>query len=274
MMLWRLANLLLASTLSLAGASLSQTTTHLSVESAASPYPQFASARWVTIQGAKGRKFLTAIFRPSGVGPFPAVVVLHGAAGLMDYYLSVAEDLARSGFVAVIGCYQAGTAQTIGTELCADATPEAEWISDPASNCGKDLISFAGALEGVDSKRIGIYGMSRGGHAALWAASTGASVQAVVVDAPAHAPLIAGPSAKTLVVLDGLSAPLLMMHGTADRVIPADQSREYENAAKARGKPITVEYYEGAGHMVSIVGETRQKARASAIDFLRANLAK
>jgi dipeptidyl aminopeptidase/acylaminoacyl peptidase len=99
-------------------------------------------------------------------------------------------------------------------------------------------------------------------------------VQAVVVDAPAHTPRIPVPPSKPLVVLDGLSAPLLLMHGTADGVIPVSQSREYESAARAQGKPITVEYFDGAGHMVSIVSESRQKARADAIGFLRTNLSK
>src|SRR5262245_12352498 len=47
-----------------------------------SPYPDVAGAQWTKIEGASGRKFLTAVLRPEGTGPFPVVVVLHSAGGL------------------------------------------------------------------------------------------------------------------------------------------------------------------------------------------------
>jgi dipeptidyl aminopeptidase/acylaminoacyl peptidase len=105
----------------------------------------------------------------------------------------------------------------------------------------------------------------------LWAASTGAGVQAVVVDAPAHTPA-SNPSAKPLNVLAGLEAPLLMMHGTADQLVPVEQSREYERAALALGKPLVVVYFEGVGHMVSLIKESQAEARQRAIAFLREHL--
>jgi len=141
---------------------------------AASPFNEFRSAQWVRVEGANGRRFLAAIMRPKGVGPFPAVVVLHGGDGLNTSYLSLASDLARSGFVVVTGCWQAANT------VCSEATPLGEWVADPAAHSGKELISLARTLPKVQADRIGLYGLSRGGHAALWAASTGAHVQAVV----------------------------------------------------------------------------------------------
>src|SRR3954466_2652385 len=77
---------------------------------AASPFTEFRSAQWVRIEGTNGRRFLAAIMQPKGVGPFPAVVVLHGGDGLNTSYLSLASDLVRSGFVVVTGCWQATNA--------------------------------------------------------------------------------------------------------------------------------------------------------------------
>ena len=133
---------------------------------------------------------------------------------------------------------------------------------------------LAKTLPGARADRIGLYGISRGGHAALWAASTGAGVQAVVADAPAHTPAINLRPASTLDVLTGLAAPVLIMHGTADKEIPVEQSREYERAALALGKPLAVVYFEGVGHMVSLTTDSQVEARQRGIAFLREHLLK
>jgi dipeptidyl aminopeptidase/acylaminoacyl peptidase len=125
---------------------------------------------------------------------------------------------------------------------------------------------------GARADRIGLFGISRGGYAALWAASTGAGVQAVVVDAPTHSPAINPHPASTLDVLAGLAAPLLMMHGTADKEIPVDQSRGYEQAALALGKPLVAVYFEGVGHMPTLIKESQAEARQRGIAFLREHL--
>lgn len=245
-----------------------------------SPYPDVEGAQWTTIEGASGRKFLTAIFRPEGTGPFPVVVILHGSNGLSKGSMSRADELASAGFLVVYGCWQAiatrggGKPLTKGNRICAEATPQAEWVADPAAHSGKELIALARTLPDARADRIGLYGISRGGHAALWAASTGAGVQAVVVDAPAHTPAIDPHPAKTLDVLPGLAAPVLIMHGTADDGIPVEQSREYERAALALGKPVVVVYFEGVGHMATVRKESRAEARQRAIAFLREQLSK
>jgi Dienelactone hydrolase and related enzymes len=130
-------------------------------------------AQWYKLDGSKGRKFLTAILRPQGTGPFPVVVVLHSAGGLGKSELLLAEDVARAGFLVVVGCWQAGQRPTPGTAACSEATPQAEWVADPAANSGKELIAMAKTLPDAQADHVGLYGISRGGHAALWAASPG-----------------------------------------------------------------------------------------------------
>lgn len=233
-----------------------------------SPFPDVSGAQWTKIEGSSGRKFLTAVLRPEGTGPFPVVVMLHGAYGLSKPFVSLAQDVARAGFAVVVGCWQART------PICSEATPQAEWVADPAAHCGKELIAMARTLSGARADRLGLYGLSIGGHAALWAASTGADVQAVVADAPAHALASDPRPAKPLDVLAGLTAPLLMMHGTADKVIPVEQSREYERAARSLGKPVVVAYFEGVGHIASVQPESQADARQRAIAFLREHLLK
>jgi dienelactone hydrolase len=228
-----------------------------------------SGAKWVAIEGEGNRRFVTAIFKPEGPGPFPVVVALHGASGLQDRYLEVAAELAHHGFLVVAGCWQAAK---FPMPLCANATPQDEWVADPARNSGKELIAAAIGLPEARAGRTALYGLSRGGHAALWAAASGAPVQAVIVDAAAHNPAMAFPPPSTLGIVSKISVPVLLLHGTNDFVIPVDQSREYERAARALGKVVTAVYFDGGGHIVTIESATRPEAIKQAVAFLREHL--
>ncbi len=242
-------------------------TPQIRMSPADSPFPDVSGAQWAKIEGSSGRKFLTAVLRPAGTGPSPVVVVLHGGQGLNKVMMSVAEDVRRAGFVVVIGCWQAGQAKFEGNRLCSEATPQAEWLADPATRCcAKELIAMARSLSGARVDRLGLYGLSIGGQAALWIASTGANVQAVVADAPSSAKLREG--------LAGLTAPLLLLQGTADKLVSVEETREYERAARALGKPVVAAYFEGVGHLASVQPESQAEARARAVTFLRDNLLK
>jgi dipeptidyl aminopeptidase/acylaminoacyl peptidase len=245
-------------------------------------------AQWIKIEGRHGYKFLAAVLRPQGAGLLPVVVMLHGAAGLQPGLFPLAEEVARAGFIVVVGCWQlvASPPAPAPNPVCSEATPQAVWQADPAANSGKELIAAARTLPGARPDRVGLYGISRGGNAALWAASTGANVQTVVVDAPAHLPLrVTPPPPSTREAVAGLAAPTLLLHGTADRVVPVEQSREYERAAHALGKPLTAVYFEGVGHVVTFTPtatepealaqarrQVQPEARRRAIAFLREHL--
>jgi dienelactone hydrolase len=232
---------------------------------AKSPFPSVKRA-WVNVETADGRKLLTTVIRPPSKGPSPAVVLLHGGEGLDETYLDIGAEIAKSGFVVVVGCWQKTN------YVCADAPLTSDWVADPGAHCGRELVEYARSLSGVDPDRIGIYAFSRGGHAALWAASTGAPVKAVVADSPAHEPAaynIYPPPPRPDTVLDGLTVPVLIMHGTADNVISVDQSRAYEKAARERGKPVEAVYIDGGRHML---GRSSAEPRQRAISFFRAQL--
>ena len=242
-------------------------------------------AQWIKVDG-RGHKFLAAVFQPQGGGPFPVVVLLPGSSGLHMGHVALAQEVSSAGFVVVVGCWQSGAAPR-PNPICSEAPPQGAWQADPAANSGKELVAAARALPGARAERIGVYGLSRGGHAALWAASTGASVQAVVVDAPAHRPRVTPAPPSTQDVVAGLAAPTLLLHGTADPSAPVELSREYERAARALGKPVVAVYFEGVGHQVTLPpagGEAESlatarrgaqaEARRQAIAFLREHLLK
>jgi len=226
-------------------------------------------AEWITLEGAMGRHFLAAVLRPEGTGSFPVVVVLHGARGLLPRDLALGQEVAEAGFIVIVGCWHFAE----GNDVCSAATPQADWVADPAAHAGRELVAAARLLPGASGDRVGLYGLSRGGHAALWAASTGADVQAVVVDSPAYVPPGVDPRpANPLDVVAGLDATVLTLHGTGDDEVPVDLARTYERAALELGKPLTAVYFEGIGHRTTVQAGSQDEARRRAIAFFREQL--
>src|SRR2546422_8076614 len=96
-------------------------------------------AQWIKVNGRDGHNFLAAVLRPQGAGPFPVVVVLHGASGLQPSHLALADEVARAGFLVVVGCWQfvASPPAPVPNPICSEAPPQAAWQADPAANSGK-----------------------------------------------------------------------------------------------------------------------------------------
>ena len=53
-------------------------------------------------------------------------------------------------------------------------------------------------------------------------------------------------------VVQDLSAPLLILHGTADQTVNVQEARDYEQALRRLNKPYEVKYYEGSSHVVTV----------------------
>ncbi len=67
------------------------------------------TVKWIRVAVPDRGVMLAAIGRPSGAGPFPVVLLLHGTHGFVPQYVQLAQDLARAGFLAVAGCWFSGS---------------------------------------------------------------------------------------------------------------------------------------------------------------------
>jgi dipeptidyl aminopeptidase/acylaminoacyl peptidase len=144
------------------------------------------------IKTGDGLYVAAALRKPKGPGPFPTMIVLHGAPGgrgmdqLVNWSLGkcggpVWEGLLREGYVVVVGDYR-GTIQA--TEGPATAPPP---IATPANSMASDvlaLLDHVRTLPYVDSARIGVYGVSLGGDVALHVAAR-SNIRALILGAPA-----------------------------------------------------------------------------------------
>ena len=220
----------------------------------APPGVTVSGAEWISVAAPDGKTILAAVFRPSGTAPAPVVVVLHGTAGFSNNFLQTAKDLAASGYVAVAGCWFGGhfdgsaRVEQPSTITLPDgidcpnaptfrATGSTDFVVDVNA-----LLAAARALPGVRSDRLAVMGHSRGSVAALTVAALSGGVQAVV----ASAGTIPAPGGTLIAI--GMSAPVLLLQGEADTVVPASDTRAQEAALRGFGKPVQATYYAGAGH--------------------------
>src|SRR4030095_8269904 len=69
--------------------------------------PHHASIYWIQVKTDSG-VIHAAVATPTGTGPFPAVIILHGTHGFAQEYINIARRLADSGIVGIAACWFAG----------------------------------------------------------------------------------------------------------------------------------------------------------------------
>ncbi len=240
---------------------------------AAPPGTTVDGATWIAIDAPGGKTILAAVFRPSGQAPAPAVVVLHGTAGLSNNFLRIGKDLAANGYVAVVGCWFGGHFDGSTREEQPTSISLPDGIDCPNAPVLKTGTAFLDdiapilrathALPGVRPGAVAIMGHSRGSVAALTVGGTGGDVRAVIASA-GTVPGVAG----TLLAL-GMSAPVLLLQGEADTTIPPADTRAQEAALRAFGRPVQAEYYAGAGHGYLFETQWHDLAVQRMVRFLR-----
>ena len=232
----------------------------------APPGTEALGVQWVHVGVPGGRVMLAAVARPSGAGPFPTVLLLHGSHGFAQEYVRLARDLAEGGLLAVAACWFQGGGGRGARFVTAIGGPEAPPMptaSSPASawvQTVQSLLQAARTLPGAHPDRIGIFGHSRGGVAALNYLSQEGDVQAVVLNSSGYS---SAPSERASQV----KAPVLILHGTADS--PEDgggpstnvqMARNFEAALREAGKAVEAVYYEGGRHNDVFTSATQYRA--------------
>lgn len=68
------------------------------------------AARQIEVDAPEGRKLVAVVAQPAGTGPLPVVIIFHGAEGFREYDAPLADEFAAGGFIAIVGCWFAGSA--------------------------------------------------------------------------------------------------------------------------------------------------------------------
>jgi dienelactone hydrolase len=216
------------------------------------------------IKSKDGLYVAAAIRKPKGNGPFPAIIVFHGAPGGRgleqlvgwsrgDHGGPVWERFLQEGFVVVVADYRGGDMNSV-------SSPAADKVT--AIDDGIAVIEHVKQLAHVDPARISLYGVSLGGNLVLFLASKVPTLRSVIAGAPApiwflgHTLPASDPrpdfakmppdEAIAKANIGPIETPILIQVGTADRLLDLDQV--LHGQLVKYGKKVRMEVYEHGYH--------------------------
>lgn len=189
------------------------------------------------------------LFKPTGSGRFPAIIVSHGLGGsAVDYSRMLSSTMVAWGAVVVAVNYTHAGGVPIGTPGTADE-PGA---SEPNVARGRKVLEVLRSLAYVDMSRVAAHGHSSG--AFVTTALVGAEPQAFRAashTAGAIRPDVAPDIARALpseTQASTIRAPYQIHHGDRDQVVPLLGDRLFDAFLSTRGVTHELIVYPGADH--------------------------
>jgi dienelactone hydrolase len=199
--------------------------------------PGGARADDITVPASGNTPAITGyLMRPSGAGPFPAILVLHGCEGYTNLEKSSVNELAGLGYVAL-------AIDTLKPQGLRNACHDIEAYRVSAQYAAAAL-AWLESQTYVAPKRLGVLGYSMGG------------IEILDLIDPFGGPQPPPPGLRAAVAYypacskrDGqLSVPLLILDGAADDWIPPAPCQALVKTATAAGKIAQIVTYPGATH--------------------------
>lgn len=198
------------------------------------------------------------IVMPSGSGPFPPVLISHGKGGVAsNFSLSHANVLAGWGFVCIGPNY---THQGSATN-----PPENEGYCPENSRRARRCIEILAATPGVDMSRLSLFGHSMGSFVTGGlAGEIPSQIKAACICAGGTSGTMdASFASPAIQEVEGITAPFLMFHGTADTTVLPSQSVSLQNVLNGNSVPNKRLLYQGINH--DIVNSNVKRADIHAI---------
>ena len=211
--------------------------------------PALAEPQSVRFPG-EGVTLSAIYYRPSGPGPFPAVVALHGCGGLNNSDGSLnarhrdwGERLSAQGFAVLLP--DSFASRGLGSQCSVvkrEVRPSRERVAD-----ARAALAWLQGLPEIKPEAVNLLGWSNGGSTVLYGVR------------PAAAPAAGPDFAKAVAFYPGCRVPLqggawrtrmplLMLVGEADDWTGVEPCRDLAKAAQARGEKVELVTYPGAYH--------------------------
>ncbi|MCA8927480.1 MAG: dienelactone hydrolase family protein [Alphaproteobacteria bacterium] len=217
-----------------------------------------AHARFDWNMVVDGRRVRVHVVAPNTPPPWPTVMLLHGASGLGRGFMvwPVANALAERGVAAAVVRYFDAMPASVKRK---GAIPYFQLRERQLSNMVDQLL----VRPEVMGPELAVYGYSLGAFHGLGMAATDPRIAAVVALAgglPRNVPASAVERA----------APVMLVHGTRDRIVPYARTREAEAVWRHYGRPVSVMKLKNTGHVPRPAD--RKKMANLAADFLAKEL--
>jgi carboxymethylenebutenolidase len=188
----------------------------------------------------------------------PALLLLHGADGLIyaEGYRLAARTLAASGYHVAFVHYldRTGDRRVAYSRLRQDFPLWAETV--------RDAVAWLADQPGTDAQRLGIVGISLGAALAFTVAATEPRVRAIID--------YFGPLPDELARERPRLPPTLILHGSADAIVPVSHARALERLLQEQSVTHEIRIYEGQGH--GLTGPAQLDAAARVARFLGQHL--
>ena len=200
---------------------------------------------------------------PTGSGPFPAVVVIHHAAGVDPFTRDIADRLAGEGYVAAAP----DLFHRVAHDLPADIMERIARLSDPEIIADVNAtVDFLRSNSAIDGDRLGIVGFCMGGRVVYLAAATNSHFKAAVPYYGGNIMVTWGKATQTPFDLTSqINCPILFHFGETDPN-PSPADRDKLDAELTRlGKAHQFFSYPDAGHaFMNYTGQMYHKGAAEA----------
>jgi dienelactone hydrolase len=181
-----------------------------------------------------------SLYQPEGPGPFPAVVLLHGCAGILPKHHWWAKQLQGWGYAVLI--VDSLTPRNV-SNVCSDGE-----LHPPGPY--RRVFDAYGALQylqrqpAVDAQRIAVMGWSHGGTTVLTAFNR---LLVEVMDLPRNT-FRAAVAWYPFCLGSGFTTPLLILIGEQDDWTPAAACRQMLKDLEPDTAPVRLKVYPGAYH--------------------------
>lgn len=198
---------------------------------------QGTDGRPVKFQGSD-RELTGVLFEPSGTGPFPAVIDIHGINGLSEWDFETGRRLAAEEYVVL-------AVDLFGRRSrdYADGLHQRDRFRPKVPADLTATVTYLQSVTNVMPDRIGAVGWCMGGgYALLLAVADPRLAASVVYYGPVTPP--PGPPAEDLVTI---AAPVLAHFGREDHGIALTSVKLWANNMREAGKRLELHLYE-AGH--------------------------
>ncbi len=175
-----------------------------------------------------GQAYASYLAAPSEAGVYPGVVLIHSFNGLEEGYRTLTDRFAAEGFVVL----------TVGWQ-----TFEREPSDATVRQLVQDSAAFLRERDDVDADALGLTGFCAGGRYTMLLLPQLEFAAGVAWYGFPYA----GETQPASLVND-LNAPLLILHGTADRPSAIGDIYRYAGELDAAGKRFELKVYQGEPH--------------------------